>query len=440
MRSHRPRTEPHRRAILLAVRPGGVPDEEVQRSLDELGQLLEGLGIPVETSFVQRRSEPVRATYVGEGKLREIAERTGGPGVVPKPTEPDPPLREDLVVVVDDELGPGQRRNLQRALGVEVLDRVEVILRVFESRARTREAKLEIELARLEYELPRVRDDHSLGDREGGGGRASRGHSNVELAKQRIRNRMAQIRRELERIRETRDRSRIARSGHFRAALVGYTNAGKSSLMRLLTGKEIYVRDMLFATLGTTVRQLAPPTQPPVLLTDTVGFIDRLPHQLVASFRSTLAEAKEASLLLHVVDVSHPSFRAHIRTTNEVLAEIGADAIPAVLVLNQADKLDDAERAEVQQEFPEALLVSALDPRDGKRLHELLCSRMAAALEEAVFTVPYAQRRLLAEFEDRIGIVHEDYGAAITVRVRGTPESLEMLRSRLAAAGYTAAP
>ncbi len=389
MRSHRPRTEPHRRAILLAVRPGGVPDEEVQRSLDELGQLLEGLGIPVETSFVQRRSEPVRATYIGEGKLREIAERTGGPGVVPKPTEPDPPLREDLVVVVDDELGSGQRRNLQRALGVEVLDRVEVILRVFESRARTREAKLEIELARL---------------------------------------------------RETRDRSRIARSGHFRAALVGYTNAGKSSLMRLLTGKEIYVQDMLFATLGTTVRQLAPPTQPPVLLTDTVGFIDRLPHQLVASFRSTLAEAKEASLLLHVVDVSHPSFRAHIRTTNEVLAEIGADAIPAVLVLNQADKLDDAERAEVQQEFPEALLVSALDPRDGKRLHELLCSRMAAALEEAVFTVPYAQRRLLAEFEDRIGIVHEDYGAAITVRVRGTPESLEMLRSRLAAAGYTAAP
>lgn len=423
-----------KRAILVAVRPTTVDEEAIQRSFSELRQLLVGLGFEIEGSVLQRRNLPLASTYLGEGKLREIAERTGGPGEVPRgPEASDPPLHESLVVVVDDELSPGQRRNLQRALGAEVLDRVEVIVRVFESRAQTREAKLEIELARLTYELPRIRDDHSLGDREGGGGRASRGHSNVELAKQRIRDRMAQLRRELEQIRDMRERSREARSSQFRAALVGYTNAGKSSLMRLLTGREVLVEDKLFATLGTTVRQLAPPTQPPILLTDTVGFIDRLPHQLVASFRSTLAEAKEASLLLHVADVSDPAFRAHIRTTEEVLGEIGAGAIPMVLVLNKADRLKAEEREAIQREFPEAMLVSALDPEDGKRLHARLQAHLAQELVEEVFTIPYEKRGLVSELGDRVGIVDEAFGEAITLTVRGRPESIEMLRSRLMA-------
>lgn len=244
---------------------------------------------------------------------------------------------------------------------------------------------------------------------------------------------MAQLRRELEQIRDMRERSREARSSQFRAALVGYTNAGKSSLMRLLTGREVLVEDKLFATLGTTVRQLAPPTQPPILLTDTVGFIDRLPHQLVASFRSTLAEAKEASLLLHVADVSDPAFRAHIRTTEEVLGEIGAGAIPMVLVLNKADRLKAEEREAIQREFPEAMLVSALDPEDGKRLHARLQAHLAQELVEEVFTIPYEKRGLVSELGDRVGIVDEAFGEAITLTVRGRPESIEMLRSRLMA-------
>lgn len=436
----RPHTRPEEsrnpRAILLAQRPPEVEEEAIRRSLSELRQLLAGVGIEVETAVVQRRSLPSASTYVGQGKLRELAAYTGGPGELPAGRPPpEAPLGEDRFVVVDDELSPGQRRNLRRALGVEVLDRVEVIIRVFESRARTREAKLEIELARLSYELPRIRDDHGLGDREGGGGRASRGHSNVELAKQRIRDRMAQLRRELEQVRDIRERSREARSTHFRAALVGYTNAGKSSLMRLLTGREVLVEDKLFATLGTTVRQLSPPTQPPILVMDTVGFIERLPHQLVASFRSTLAEAKEASLLLHVADASDPAFPAHIRTTEEVLAEIGAAHIPSLLVLNKADRLTAEARASIERAYPGALLVSALDPRDGQGLHARLEEALRRGLVEEVLTVPYAKRGLVSEFGDGLGVVREEYGEAITLTVRGSEATIAALRSRLARAG-----
>src|SRR5690606_36997482 len=236
-------------------------------------------------------------------------------------------------------------RTLEVAFAAEVLDRPAVILRVFEARARTREAKLEIELARLVYELPRIRDDHSLGDREGGGGRASRGHTNVELAKQRARERIAALREELARAESIAERRRRVRADRFRVALVGYTNAGKSSLMRQLTGSEVLVEDKLFATLGTTVRPIVPPLAPPVLVIDTVGFIDRLPHSLVASFRSTLAEAHDAQLLLHVVDASDPAFRAQAKVTEQVLAEIGAGDTPTWLVLNKADRLTADQRA-----------------------------------------------------------------------------------------------
>lgn len=431
-KSHRP-SEGAPRAILVAVQLPETEDADVERSLSELAQLLKSLGIGVVGKLVQRRSRPSPSTYVGEGKLRELASLTGGTGELPRgPNSAPPETRDDLVVVADDELGPGQRRNLQAALGVEVIDRTEVILRVFEARPQSHAAKLELELARLEYELPRIRDEHVSDDREGGGGRASRGHSNVELAKQRIRDRMAYLRKEIARVQAVQDRSRRARADRNRVALVGYTNAGKSSLMRRLTGREVFVEDKLFATLGTTVGQLAPPTIPPILLTDTVGFIHRLPHQLVASFRSTLEEAKEASLLLHVVDVSDPAFRSHIRVTEEVLAEIGAGNIPTWRVLNKADRLSVAEREAIARDLPDALLVSALDPRDGEILHRRLREHFAREFVEQTVRLPYSRRGLLAEFSDRLEIVHEEYGDFIAVTVRGTEEVLSMLRARLA--------
>lgn len=420
------------RAILVAVQLPEMEDADVRRSLSELENLLGSLGIGVADRIVQRRIQPSRVTYVGEGKLQELARLTGGTGELPRgPKTNLESLRTDLLVVADDELTPGQRRNLRAALGVEVIDRTEVILRVFESRPQSHASRLELELARLEYELPRIRDEHVDDDREGGGGRASRGHSNVELAKQRIRDRIAYLRKELARVHAVQDRSRRARSDQIRVALVGYTNAGKSSLMRRLTGREVFVEDRLFATLGTTVGQLSPPTVPPILVADTVGFIHRLPHQLVASFRSTLEEAKEASLLLHVVDVSDPAFRAQIRVTEEVLAEIGAGEIPTWLLLNKADRLDANAREAIAREFSEALLVSALDPRDVETIHRRLREHFARNFVEETIILPYARRGLLAEFADRLQIVREEYGESVAVTVRASEQVIAMLRARL---------
>ncbi|WP_437815920.1 GTPase HflX [Sorangium sp. So ce1078] len=427
------------KAIVIAAQPPEATEAEVHRSLSELKQLLLGLDINVIAEVVQKRSVRSSPTYLGEGKLRELAALTGGTGEVPRGPDarrPDraaqqPAAAEHLLVVADDELSPGQLRNLQAALGVDVLDRTAVILRVFESRARTREARLEIELARLEYEIPRIRDDHTLGDREGGGGRAARGHTNVELAKQRARDRMAAARRELEQLKANAEQRRLSRADVFRVALVGYTNAGKSSIMRQLTGSEVLVEDRLFATLGTTVRQLAPPATPAVLVADTVGFIHRLPHALVASFHSTLSEAREAWLLLHVVDAADPAFRAQIRVTEQVLADIGAAETPSLLLLNKADRLGREARDALAGEYPGALLMSALDHHDGDALRERIDAFFAQHLVERTVSIPYDRQGVLAELRDRLQVVREEYGDAVSVTLRGTPEALGKLAARL---------
>lgn len=423
-----------RKAILVAVQLPDASDADVSRSLSELENLALGLGFEVVASFVQKRATRTTPAYLGEGKLREIAALTGGPGELVRGAAQGPPQRDDLVVIADDELLPGQLRALQSALGVEVFDRTSVILRVFEARARAREARLEIELARLQYELPRIRDDHSLGDREGGGGRAGRGHTNVELAKQRARERIAAIKRELETLGANAANRRKARADSFRVALVGYTNAGKSSIMHQLTGSDVLVEDKLFATLDTTVRQLVPPATPPILLADTVGFLERLPHALVASFRSTLAEAHEAWLLLHVVDASDPAHRMQAQVTARVLAELGADA-PGWLVLNKIDRLDDDAREALRREFPDAIPMSALDPSDGASLRKRLVAFFAESLVEEQLRIPYAGQGVFAELRGQLQVVHEEYGEALVVTVRATGEVLGRLKKQLARFG-----
>ncbi|WP_437993287.1 GTPase HflX [Sorangium sp. So ce145] len=435
------RNSPVHKAIVIAVQLPEAAEADVHRSLAELKQLLLGLDITAVAEVVQKRSVRSSPAYLGEGKLRELAALTGGTGEVPRGPEARRADRaasepaERLVVVADDELSPGQLRNLQAALGVDVLDRTAVILRVFESRARTREARLEIELARIEYELPRIRDDHTLGDREGGGGRASRGHTNVELAKQRARDRLAAVRRELEQLKESAEQRRLARADSFRVALVGYTNAGKSSIMRQLTGSDVLVEDRPFATLGTTVRQLSPPATPAVLVADTVGFIHRLPHALVASFHSTLSEAREAWLLLHVVDAADPAFRSQIRVTEQVLADIGAAETPALLLLNKADRLGREERDALAREHPGAFLMSALDHRDGDALRARIEAFFAQHLVEQTVSIPYDRHGVLAELRDRLQVVREEYGDEVSVTVRGTPETLGKLAARLSGGG-----
>jgi GTPase len=373
--------EAPRRAALLAVQLPGVTESDLSRSLTELARLAQTLGLTVVgPPITQRRDSLDPAAVVGSGKLEELRILVEG-GTV------------DLILL-DHEVSPSQARNLEKATGAEVLDRTAVILEIFRRHARSRAAKAQVEIVRLKYMAPRLREQgKGKGDRQRGGiGGKGAGESKMELDRRKIRDRIAELEGELEHIENERRTQRARRQDSARVALVGYTNAGKSTLMRALTRSDVYVADKLFATLDTTVRTLDPPTVPKILVSDTVGFIEKLPHDLVASFKSTLDEALEASLLLHVVDASDPAHARHIAVTEAVLAEIGAGAVPARLVLNKIDRLGAEDIADLAARFPKAILVSAKRPDDVKRLHDDLQRHFADSLVEREIHVPWSEQ------------------------------------------------
>jgi GTP-binding protein HflX len=443
--STHPVEKPRPRAVLVAVPPPDAEETQVAGSFAELRRLLDGLGVIVVRELVQRRASRSGASVLGPGKLRQLAALTGGPGEVERgpakkrrreteqedEPEEDGPAIADLVVV-DMELSPAQQRYLERATGVEVMDRTGTILRVFERRARTPQARLEVELARLLYQSTRVREVTPFDDREGGGGRGERGHSNVELVKRRIHHRVAALRRELEAMRATGERARTRRQQEDRVALVGYTNAGKSSIMRALTGSDVLVDDLLFATLDTTVRVI-PGTHPRVLVSDTVGFLDNLPHDLIASFRSTLDEARDADLLLLVVDASDPRMETHLRVTREVLGELGAASIRTQLLLNKIDRVDPEQRDALREAFPDALLVSAHDPADVAHVRDTIVSALDATMADAQLEVPWGRGELIGEIRARTRVLeeaHREDGMVFTVRA--SPPIIARLERALA--------
>lgn len=449
---------PRPRAVVLGVQLPQVDDDSFESSLRELERLADTLGLHVIARVTQRRQTLAVSAVVGEGKLKELASWTGGTGVVPgyvpagkgreseerdeeaaaegaaTTGEREPPeasAEPATLVLVDHDLGPSQMRNLERATGAEVLDRSMVILSIFQRHARTREARMQVEIARLAYMAPRLREANAGQDRQRGGiGGRGAGESALELDRRRIRDRIAQLRRELSEVKHEAStrRSRRQDTEIDTVALVGYTNAGKSSLMRALTGDEVYVADQLFATLDTTVRVLKPETKPRILVSDTVGFIKKLPHDLVASFRSTLEEAEEASLLLHVVDASDAAFRDQYQVTLEVLAEIGAGDRPSKLVLNKADLLSDEARSALREEFPDAVLMSARSESDVAKLHAAIVAVFEREMEEASFTVPYHQQRTVALLHERCRVLEEQHDEQGTrLRVLARPAVLRAL-------------
>ena len=428
-----------RRALIVAVQRPDQSDEALGSSCAELERLANTLGISVVATELQKRSKPSSYTYVGSGKLRELARLTGGPGSVQGRTEQEPEDFEAAsvepvadVVLVDAALKPRQHRSLELALDAPVFDRTSLILQIFEKRAQTRAARLEVEIARLQYELPRLRDDGSGDDRRGGGGRGERGHTNVELGKERIRDRIAELKRELDAEQAAAESRRERRQQAFQAVLVGYTNAGKSSLLRALTDSEVLVEDQLFATLGTTVRRLHPPTTPPILLSDTVGFIKNLPHELVASFRSTLDEAMDAQLILLVVDVSDPDWRDQLQVTRETLESIGASSIATRLVLNKIDRIDEDQRLRLGREFPNATQMSALDGDDISALHDELVAIHDMGLCEESISIPFDDGHLLGEIYEQARVVEEEHDAKGRIlRLRARSESIDRWRSKL---------
>jgi GTP-binding protein HflX len=440
--------------VLLGVQLPGVDEGELASSLAELARLAKTLGFEVVGRVTQRRSRLDPGAVVGAGKLKELAEWTGGTGVVPvgppskrsaddeSPDEAEEETAADSarseadragLVLVDHELTPSQARNLERATNAEVLDRTAVILAIFQRHAKSREARLQVEIARLSYIAPRLRETGGGGDREGGGiGGRGAGESKSELDRRKVRDRIAELRAELASIEREAGTRRVRRAQANRVALVGYTNAGKSSWMRALTRSDVHVEDKLFATLGTTVRALWPEGATRVLVSDTVGFIKHLPHDLVASFRSTLDEARESDLLLHIADASDPALEEQIAVTSEVLAEVGAAGIPRRLVLNKADRLTDAARSEIAAAHPDALLLSAKRPEDAATLRTALLDFFERDMEEDELVVPYALQRVVAEAHSRGHVLAETHDALGTrLRVRASREVLARLRAAL---------
>ena len=480
MLAHVTASEQRPTAVVVAVQFPDVSDAELASSIAELERLARTLGLDPVGRLTQRRGGLATGIVLGEGKLKELAEWTGGTGVVPAYTKPgrrkgddeddddeddgdgaagddasaagagepaDPtsddaarpaaarPAARATVVLVDHDLTPTQQRNLERATGVDVLDRTSVILEIFHRHARTREARLQVEIARLKYLAPRLREGGGGGDRvRGGVGGKGAGESSLELDRRRIRDRIAELRHELGQIEGGSRTRRERRSDLPTVALVGYTNAGKSSLMRALTSTDVYVADKLFATLDTTVRRLQPPTEPPILVSDTVGFIKKLPHDLVASFRSTLDEAGDADLLLHVVDASDAAHADHIAVTREVLHDIGAD-VPTWILLNKIDRVDPETRAALADRYPTALQLSAKDHGDVTLLHERLIEQFAGKLEDAELDVPWTAQRLVHAIHERTTVLaeeHHDAGTRLTIRAPS--RVLSELRAALAAA------
>ena len=415
------------RVVMIAVQGPTQSEAQTQASLLELAHLLDGLGATSHQTFVQRRSDPPGPLVLGAGKLEELRA-----AIEAAKQQEEDEAQGRILLVFDGELSPSQQRNLTREFDVEVLDRTQVILRIFSQRARTRTAQLEIELAEIQYESPRIRDDEALGDKQaGGGGRAAKGHTSVELRKQELRKRVAVLRDELAKADKTQQARRARREQVSRVALVGYTNAGKSSWMRVLTGSDVLVQDALFATLDTTVRALHPPSHPRIVIADTVGFLRNLPNHLLASFRSTLEEALDAQLLAVVIDGSDPEWAAHLDTTTSVLSEVGAGDLPVLHLVNKVDRITPEQRTELARALPDALFVSSRSEADVVTARKRIVEFFDAQLSEAVLRIPFTHAALRAEICANARVLSEHYDEdGGLMRVRAEQAVLERWQGR----------
>jgi len=425
-------------ALVAAVQLPNVSDAEFEASLTELRELAKTLGYDVVKTFVQKRAGFDIKAYLGEGKREEVRAFVNHESYDVEFDKAPPNLNDWEIdtVLVDHEISPSQARNLEKEVGCEVMDRTMVILEIFHRNARSRAARAQVEIARLGYMAPRLREAAKLAgpqgrQRSGEGGRGA-GESHTELDRRKIRDRIAELQQDILAM-ETQRARRQGRQGMAGVALVGYTNAGKSTMMRALTGSEVLVANKLFATLDTTVRALYPESIPRILVSDTVGFIKNLPHGLVASFKSTLDEALDASLLLHVIDASDPGFERQLEVTNHVLTEIGADEVPRIKVFNKIDFVgDDAAQAALtltlQSRYPDCVVMSAKRPDDVAQLHKKIVAFYQQGQIEAELFLPWEAQQLRKDIYATCQVLAEtsDHEGAF-FKVRGEPDVINKL-------------
>jgi len=401
--------------VLVGVQFDGLTSDELEANLDELARLVDTAGADAVERVVQRRRTPDPATFVGAGKVEEIHQ-------VSRQVDAD-------TVVFDDELTPAQQHNLERLLHRSALDRTAVILDIFAQNATTLEGKAQVELAQLRYSLPRLRGRRgNLSQQAGGiGSRRGPGETQLEVDRRRIQRRLGRLEREIDQLHRTRRTQRKARrrGRHRTVAIVGYTNAGKSTLLNRLTGAGVVAEDRLFATLDATTRRLDLPGGESVLLTDTVGFIRKLPHHLVEAFRSTLEEVAEADLLLHVVDASAADPEAQIDAVRRVLRQIGAGDVDELVVVNKADLSDDADRLARRHD---GIVVSAATGSGVEELLATLADRVRRLTAEVELLVPYDRGDVLAAVHregEVLDIDHRPEGTRVLARLE--PASVGVL-------------
>jgi len=410
-----PRDKIVARALLVGAHTVGESRGDAEDLLNELGELVRTLGVPIaEKQLVQIR-EPQARLFIGSGKADELCERARELGCD--------------VIIFDNELTPAQQRNWETISKITVIDRQEIILDIFGTRAQTREAKIQVDLARMSYSLPRLTRAWShLGKQGGGIGSKGEGESQLEQDKRKIRGQMDRLKRDLVEVRRNRANQRKdrKRAPVPNVAIVGYTNAGKSSLLRRLTGAEVLVEDALFATLDTTTRKIDLPNKQPLLLTDTVGFIRKLPHQLVESFNATLEEAVMADFLVHLLDASHPRVLEFYGTTMKVLNDLGADHKKTLTVFNKIDRVDDPMvRAMLRNAYPEAIFISVHSGEGLDLLVEQLGNLVGEGNKEVGLLIPHSRPDMLAKLH-REGVVHETAYEEECSRIRATvPERLK---------------
>lgn len=402
--------------ILVGVVFPSARVEDVEESLDELALLVDTAGAEVVSRVIQRRTEPDAATYVGKGKAEELHD-----------------LSEALdvdTVVFDDELSPAQQRNLEKILGRTAIDRTAVILDIFAQNASTVEGRTQVELALLTYRLPRLRGKgKSLSQQVGRIGTRGPGETKLEEDRRRILARISKLKAELKELSNTRKLQRKARvkSRIASVSLVGYTNSGKSTLLNALTNADVFVANKLFATLDPRTRRLELPGGEPILCSDTVGFVKKLPHQLVESFRSTLEVVAESDLLCHVVDASGSDLEGRISAVHSVLRDIGADQVVEILVFNKVDLLIDADLSELKLKYPEAVFISAVRRIGLEDLMEAVAARLRAMARVVDLQIPYDRGDLLALLHREGEVIFQretDNGYRVKARLEGA--SLDM--------------